>query len=347
MKEKRIEIFDGVVVLHYLPGCDPEFAEDYDEFYDINGNNFFANVTKEDARLYLMEGRRLVIGPRAPLHGLNGELISNTDERYVGLYVINDHTINEVINNFIEMIKNESLIEYLKSDTTPLLAINGIEQKEWCRKAKYEVQIELGCYQIDEEHPLLPGFEEKEFDGVKYAIKSGTNDLEQNSWKTNPDRPYIITGTVGERWPVKPSNLSAYEVNSEDITISPLTISTKNPDDQEFMSCLRVPLKYTVKVVTKWAFKEDGSIDESQVLVTNSADSRIDHADGDYIVAKYIPGEPEYFELPEEVRNTKEMAAKYSPRVINGSVMETTYDHAASKYEILEKYKPHKKRKLQ
>ena len=33
----------------------------------------------------------------------------------------------------------------------------------WCRKAKYSVFIELACYEIDDKHPLLPGFIEKEF----------------------------------------------------------------------------------------------------------------------------------------------------------------------------------------
>lgn len=213
---------------------------------------------------------------------------------------------------------------------------------EWCRKAKYDVLIELGCYIIDDEHPLMPGFESMDIerDGVMktYAVKAGTNELEGNNWLTNPDRPYIITGTVGERWPVKPSNLGSYEVNPEDITPTPLPISTKDPSDQEFLVACHIPDGQNVKVISKWAFKDDGTIDESQVLTTNLPDSKIPHANGDYIVAKHIEGEPEYMELPEEVRNTKEAATKYSPRVINGSVMETTYDHAATKEEIIDKY---------
>ena len=210
---------------------------------------------------------------------------------------------------------------------------------EWCRKAKYYVQIELGCYKIDEDHPLLPGFEAKDFDGVKYAVKKGRNELEQNNWETNPSRPYIITGTVGERWPVKPSNLTAYEVKPEEITVEPVTISTKDPSDQEFLVACFVPEHIkTVKVVTKWAFREDGTLDESQVLVANSDDSKVSHSLGDYIVAKHIDGKPEYMELPEEVRNTKEMAELYSPRIINGSVMMETYDVAMTKGDIKKEY---------
>lgn len=211
------------------------------------------------------------------------------------------------------------------------------EGYEWCRKAKYSVQIELGCYRIDEEHPLLEGFIEKEIDGVRYAVKRGVNTLEKNSWETSPGRPYIITGTVYERWPVKPSNLSAYEVNEEDIGIEPITISTKDPSDQEFLVAKFIPVSQTVKVVTKWAFREDGSIDESQVLVTNAIDSAISHGDGDYVVAKHIDGMPEYMDLPEDVRNTKETATLYSPRIINGIVMKTTYDHATTKEGITSK----------
>ena len=239
----------------------------------------------------------------------------------------------------------------IKPENTTLSYIHTIVPNEWCRKAKYEVQIELGCYKIDETHPLLPGFEPVKFevDGEKavYAIKYGTNDLEQNNWSTNPARPYIITGTVGERWPVKPSNLSAYEVNPEDIIVSPLTISTKDPSDQEFMVCTRIPSEYSVRVTTKWAYRDDGTIDESQILTANSEDSKIRHADGDYLVAKHIEGKPEYIELPEEVRNTKEAAALYSPRIINGSVMATTYDHAKTQSEIIDKYEsPSKTLKL-
>ena len=90
---------------------------------------------------------------------------------------------------------------------------------EWCRKAKYEVQIELACYPISDEHPLVEGFQEKVFEVEgeqrKFAVKSGFNVLEQNSWTTSPQKPYVITGTVGERWPVKPSNMSAYDVNTK------------------------------------------------------------------------------------------------------------------------------------
>ena len=83
----------------------------------------------------------------------------------------------------------------------------------------------------------------------KFAVKMGTNKLEQNTWPTSPARPYVVTGTVGERWPIKPSNLTAYDV-----------------------------------------------------------------------------------------RETKAMAKLYDPRVINGSIMQTTYDHAWTQDEIREKY---------
>ncbi len=209
---------------------------------------------------------------------------------------------------------------------------------EWCRKGKYEVKIELGCYPISEEQPLLPGFEEKEIEGVKYAVKRGHNILEQNDWTTSPQKPYIITGTVGERWPVKPSNITAYDVNPADLDISPLSVFTKDPADQPFMVAKHIPEGGNMQVIPSWAFGDDGSIDESQIMVANSADSAVSHNGGDYVVAKHIDGEPEYLELSEEQRNTKEAAKKYDPRIINGSVMQTTYDHARTKEEILEKY---------
>lgn len=213
---------------------------------------------------------------------------------------------------------------------------------EWCRKAKYNVQAELACYPITETQTLMDGFEEKMFniDGVetKYAVKSGFNVLEQNSWTTSPNRPFVLTGTVGERWPVKPSNMSAYDVDPATIGIIPVTISTKDPSAQEFMVAVKIPEGMSAKVVPSWAFGEGGIIDESQIMYANSESSLVSHNGGDYLVAKHILGQPEYMQLPEEQRNSVEAAKLYSPRIINGSVMETTYDHALTQSEIVEKY---------
>ncbi len=124
---------------------------------------------------------------------------------------------------------------------------------EWCRKAKYEVQAELACYQITETQPLLDGFEEKSFEvnGAKteYAVKTGFNVLEQNHWTTSPDRPFVLTGTVGERWPVKPSNMTAYDVDMTSIGIQPATISTKDPSEQEFLVAVHIPMGQSIEVV--------------------------------------------------------------------------------------------------
>lgn len=213
---------------------------------------------------------------------------------------------------------------------------------EWCRKSKYDVQVELACYQITENTPLLAGFEERIFDinGIptSFAVKSGFNILEQDSWCTNPDRPFVLTGTVGERWPVKISNMSAYDVDLANIGLEPVTISTKEPSLQEFLVAIWIPEEQNVRVVPSWAFSDDGTFDESQVRVANSKNSLVSHNGGDYVVAKHIPGEPEYMQLPEDERNTREAAKLYSPRIINGSVMQTTYDHALTQEEIITKY---------
>lgn len=213
---------------------------------------------------------------------------------------------------------------------------------EWCRKAKYNVQVELACYQITDEYPLREGFEEKIFavNGVetKFAVKSGFNVLEQDNWITNPERPFVITGTVGERWPVKPSNMSAYDVDLTTIGVEPITISTKDPSEQEFLVACYVPEEINVKIIPSWAFLENGTFDESQVRIANSESSMVSHNGGDYVVAKHIPGQLEYMQLSEEQRNTKEAAKLYSPRIVNGSVMQTTYDHALTQQEIIAKY---------
>ena len=214
---------------------------------------------------------------------------------------------------------------------------------EWCRKSKYEVQIELACYPLTNELTLQEGFIEKEFEenGVKtkYAVKEGFNILEQNSWVTSPQRPYVITGTAGERWPVKLSNLSAYDVDPSTIRIEPITVSTKDPSEQEFLVALNIPETTTAEVIPSWAFKDNGTIDETQIMIANSPSSMISHNQGDFIIAKHIEGQPDYLELPEEIRNTKESAILYDPRVINGLIMAKTYDHAQTQEEIKDKYK--------
>lgn len=213
---------------------------------------------------------------------------------------------------------------------------------EWCRKAKYDVQAELACYEITNNFPLLEGFEEKIFNingtETKFAVKSGFNVLEQNNWTTSPDRPFVLTGTVGERWPVKPSNMRAYDVELSSVGINPVIISTKDPSDQEFMVAVNIPEETSAMVIPSWAFSDDGTFDESQIMIANSKSSLVPHNGGDYVVAMHIPGLPEYMELPEEKRNTEASARLYSPRIVNGSVMQTTYDHALTQSEIIEKY---------
>ena len=66
--------------------------------------------------------------------------------------------------------------------------------------------------------------------------------------------------------------------------------------------------------------------------------SEVSHLGGDFIVAKHIPGHPEYWQLPEKIRNTKEIAKMYDPRIVNGSIMATTYDIVRTQEEIITKY---------
>ena len=220
--------------------------------------------------------------------------------------------------------------------------MNLSEGFEWCRKGKYNVQIERGFYIIDDEHPLLDGFEEElvEIDGVskRCAVKKGTNILEQNSWVTSESRPFIVTGTMGERWVVKPSNLSAYDVDPNMIGVEPIVVSTKDPSEQEFLVAFRIPETENTCVVPKWAFQNDGSIDKTQIMIANSKDAVVPHNGGDYIVAKHVEGQPEYMELSEEQRNTELVATLYDPRIVNGSIMQTTYDCALTQEEIKDKY---------
>ena len=107
-----------------------------------------------------------------------------------------------------------------------------------------------------------------------------------------------------------------------------------------------LPEKEAFRVIPSWAFSDDCSIAASQIMMANSEDSEVSHDGGDFVVAKHIPGRKEYMELSEEERNTKEAAELYDPRIVNGSIMKTTYDHASTKEEIIVKYQADDKKHI-
>ena len=99
-------------------------------------------------------------------------------------------------------------------------------------------------------------------------------------------QPYIMTGTVGERWPVKVSNMAAYDVDLDTVGLEPCVISTKDSSDQEFMVAVLIPEGQSAIVIPKWAFGD--VIDESQIMVANSPQSIVSHNGGDFIVASIL-----------------------------------------------------------
>ena len=212
----------------------------------------------------------------------------------------------------------------------------------WCRKAKYRVHIARGCYKIDAEHPLMPGFKKKEFlvDGKteKYAVKYGFNFLEQQDWETNPEKEFLVTGTVGEQWTVSREQLSAYDVNPDDIGIYQKEVWTKDPFNQEFLVTYQIPEGREETVVPNSAYRADGTIDETMVMHANSPNAKVAHNGGDFVIAKHIEGCPEYAQIPFEQR-TMQVAQTYHPRVVNGSVMSMTYDVAETQDKIIAKYR--------
>ena len=209
---------------------------------------------------------------------------------------------------------------------------------EWCRKKKYDVTIELGCYLITEDMPLLDGFLRKEFNGNNYAIKRGFNILEQYEWYTSPDVPYIVTGTVGERWIISDDELKTYDVDPSSIGVNPIRVSTVNPDNQEFLRAYKIDESIkNITVAPFSAFSNEG-INPKQVYVANSEMSKAPHNGGDYVITKYVPGQPDYMEYPADQRNSRYAAKLYEPRIVNGSIMEETYDHAENHEDIINKY---------
>lgn len=58
-----------------------------------------------------------------------------------------------------------------------MIDISLPEGFEWCRKRKYNVQVELACYPITENQPLIEGFEEKVFNIDRILKKYAINDM--------------------------------------------------------------------------------------------------------------------------------------------------------------------------
>lgn len=208
---------------------------------------------------------------------------------------------------------------------------------EYCRKSRYFVDIE---------RPLL---------GTK-----GKNILEGNKWQTTAQTPYVVTGTLGEKWVVNEENLKEYKINKDEIRIAGEAIHTrtKNPEEQSFMVAKQIPVNNKdFTVMPAYGFDDYGFEKKDAVLKANDPKSKVDHLQGDWCVAKDINdidldklGDKarlfrdsngkllQYMELPEEVRNSRAAAMAYDPVIVNGSVMENTYDHAKTKDEILDLY---------
>lgn len=205
-----------------------------------------------------------------------------------------------------------------------------MEEKElpdhmiYCRKFQYKVKIE--------KPPI----------GTK-----GFNVLERNEWTTSIDKPFVVTGTQGEKWPISYEDLEAYEIDERDIPKDGTSVETltKSSKEQPIKVCKIIPKNVkNFTVVPSWAYGEYG-LDEKQILHANDPKSKVKHGEGDWCVAKdadmidlkELGSEAEkfldkdgkllqYMQLPKELRDTKEAALIYDPCIINGKVMLSTYN---------------------
>lgn len=216
----------------------------------------------------------------------------------------------------------------------------------WCREARYSVFVQRGCYQSshrgDELMLHLDGFYTKEFlvngKPEKYEVQRGFNILTNEHWETCPEKPFILTGTVGQRWIVSKEELEEkYDIRAEQVWIEPRKIQVKPPTGKPFYVALRIPDNKEFFIYPKSVFDAPCGFDSDKAVFGNMENSLVPHDDGDYLIARHIDGKPEYAENYQKNNTSEEAAKLYDPQIINARVFKSTFDFSRSKEEIINK----------
>lgn len=165
------------------------------------------------------------------------------------------------------MVKNEQFEEYL---------LNHALHR--CRRKKYEVQIQ------------------RVVKGTEYNVPGQTdvvyNFLEQ-CYESTLDADYIVTGTMGEMWPICSDALAGYEIDDEKrIEIYPKKYESKSRDE----------VYYYIQIDVNQQFEL--TLSSGAVLHGNA--EGVEHDAGDYVVFTSME--------------------KKDYRIINGVVFSRTYE---------------------
>lgn len=115
----------------------------------------------------------------------------------------------------------------------------------------------------------------KQYNVQVYKPPYGTkiyNFLEDSIDYTDIEKPYVIIGILGEEWTMTENKLKQiYNVDINNISETPIIISTKTDENSPKNFCIHIPLNIKLEVLT--FFKN--------ILKANR--DNIDHNDGDYL----------------------------------------------------------------
>lgn len=146
-----------------------------------------------------------------------------------------------------------------------------------------------------------------EYDIQVYVPPTGTkvyNFLEDSSYVTNDQKPYVLVGTVGEEWTVNLKKiLTAYTFEGKPITEDVVTNILSDGEKHTIRAIagaekfFAVQTKDQINVTTSWG----------EVLKTNRPE--VKHGEGDYLICYDKNGSPDLNDM----------------WVINGTIFPNTY----------------------
>lgn len=99
----------------------------------------------------------------------------------------------------------------------------------------------------------------------------------EDSYESVKGADYVVTGILGEMWPITKESLCGYDIRADEITDKPITVKTKKRDTQYF--AIRVPKECKFIVV----LEQMGELKGNQNM--------IEHGDGDYILCTSLEKE--------------------------------------------------------
>lgn len=124
----------------------------------------------------------------------------------------------------------------------------------------------------------------------------------EDAYENVSDTGYVVTGIVGEMWPIGEKSVKKYNVNPANITAEPMEIDTLELDT--VYAAIRIP--------TETQFTLEVDYGEKAVLRGNR--SGMEHGNGDYVLVMTKLVDGEYYPDFDD-----------SGRIINGAIFDRIY----------------------